>query len=359
MRVAFLGLCVSAVAIGCAAKPDPAAPAAVPPDPAPAPRAVDRNPARDLKLVASFDHKHAHTNRWPDVTLALVNTSATVTYPVPKPIAGCEFGQYEPHLSFAAEQRSFKGKWEPLPPGGGPGCGLYGLGGKQEVVELKPGAKLVLTPDGFHGHFYSPRDTGRMRMTATYEYLRPVDPRAPGGPGAAGPVPRAPLPEMRGSPPFKLVSNTVEFDVVMPLHLAVRAKRALKVGETAKLSELLEITLTNTTGDRARLHHLGDAELSHVAVNVNSPELVTARRIAFPPPPKVEGPFGRAPRTDADVMLELNDTVSLLGAGQMANGADAEWTGRAKGTFPLCVEFASRDWNHGEKLFAFVEFTVE
>lgn len=356
MRVAFFGLCAALVALGCGARPDPGG---GPPEGVPAPRAVDRDPARDLRLVASFGHKHAHTNSPPKVALTLVNTSATVTYPVPKPIAGCEFGQYEPHLSFAAEQRSFKGKWEPLPPGGGPGCGLYGLGGKQEVVELKPGAKLVLTPDGFHGHFYSPRDAGRMRMTATYEYLRPLDPRGGGGPGAAGPGPRAPLPEMRGAPPFKLVSNTVEFDVVMPLHLSVRAKRALKVGETAKLSELLEIRLTNTTDDRARLHHLGAPELSHVAVNVNSPDLVTARRIAFPPPPKVEGPFGRAPRGDAEIVLRSGESVSLLGAGQMANGADAEWTGRAKGKFPLCVEFSTRDWNHGEKLFAFADLTVE
>lgn len=365
MRVTFFGLFLTAVAVGCAAKPEPAAPEfarefapGAQPEPAPAPRAAGGlNPARDLKLVASFDQKYAHTGTHPEVTLTLVNTSATITYPVPVPQAGCERGRYEPHLSFAAEQRMFKGTWEPAAPHGGPGCGLYGVGSKDTVAELKPGAKLELTKEGFTGHFHTFRYAGRVRMTATYEYLRPVMMGGPGAPVPAALAARAPLEAMRGSPPFKLVSNAVEFDVVMPLNIAVRAKRALKVGETAKLSELLEVTLTNTTRDTAKLHRFGDPALSHVAVNVNSPELVTARRITFAPEPK--GPFGGGPRTEADVMLERNDTVSLLGAGALAHGADAEWTGRKKGTFPICVEFASRDWNSGEKLFAFAEVTVE
>jgi hypothetical protein len=274
-----------------------------------------------------------------------VNTSKTFTYPVLKPRIRAD----EPRLAFAAEQLSFRGAWERAELVGGAGCGLHGVGQPVEVSVLKPGEKLTITSDYFPFNYGGFRYPGRVRMTVQYAYLMPtVEPVAgpPGGPGAPGPVAHEPPAALRGVKPFRLVAEPVEFDVVTPLNLAVRVKRPLKVGEAAKLSDLLDVTLKNATGEVVALPPVG-APGTSLRVNFNTPLLAEAT------PVTAAGPGGEK------VALVRNETAALLGAGPLANGADATWKGAAAGKFPICVEYSTAAWKDGEKLFAFAEVAVE
>lgn len=309
------------------------------PEVAPAPREQQPDPSRDLKLIATFEGKYAHVQTRPLVVLTLVNTSKTFTYAVLKPGAGCDIGKREPHVSFTAEQRSWKGVWEPTESLGFAGCGLYGVGAKDEVLDLKPGEKLPITGDGFHGHFQQFRYPSSVRMVGHYDYLVGQ---------TKGPFAREPVAGMRGMQPFKLVSNPVEFEVVQPLNLQVKVKRPLKVGEKVKISDILEVMLTNATGELLALPALGEGSDSRLKINFNS------RLLATDPSVNVfAGPAG------AKVELKADETAPLLGPGQLANGADGWWRGREAGKFSISVEYSTPAWKDGEKIYAFAEIAVE
>jgi hypothetical protein len=267
-----------------------------------------------------------------------VNTAKTFTYPVLKPGPGCDMGKREPHLRFTAEQQSRKGVWEPVTLNGGAGCGLYGVGVKDEVVELKPGEKLAITGEGFRGHFHQFQYPGLVRMTGHYDYLVGE---------TKGPLPRQPVAGMRGAPPFALVSNPVEFDVIPELELKLTAKRVLKAGVEYTLSDILDVTLTNNT----------DAP-----VPVRTGARIDPRLTFWVGKPQADNPAVTAyADVGATAELKPGETLPVLGAGAMANGADGKWTVPEPGKYPLRATFAvGRDFTEQPRTIeAWTEITVE
>lgn len=173
---------------------------------APAPReAPDRAAAyrRDLRLTAAAGATAVKADARPPVTLTLENTSKTESYFVVKTGDGSECGWREPHVHFTAE-RLWQGKWEGLPAQGIGRCGLYANEWWKDVVELKPGGKLVVAEVAIPS-FRMPPD-GKLRLTGHYEYR--------GGMNKAARQPVESRGLMGNAPAFALESNTVEFDVV-------------------------------------------------------------------------------------------------------------------------------------------------
>ena len=196
MRVA----CAVLLGLGSVALAQPP----VAPEPRPAP---DRAAAyvRDLKLTATAGARTVKADELPRVTLTLENTSKTESYFVVKAGDGSEAGWREPYVYFTAEQQ-WRGKWEAIPSHGVGRCGLYSNEWWKDVVELKPGAKLVVAEMAYPT-FRMPID-GKLRLTGHYAYR--------GGMNKSFQQP----PERRGlmgaTSAFSITSNAVEFDVVRP-----------------------------------------------------------------------------------------------------------------------------------------------
>ncbi len=125
--------------------------------------------------------------------------------------------------------------------GGHARCGVFDSEWPKDVADLKPGEKLPLTTGWVGGPRLSFQYPGRVRLDGHY-----AD-RATGGKDGS-PRPPEERGRMRGTPLFEVASEPVELEVVRPLDVRVRVKRPLKVGEEAKVSDALDVTVTNTTG---------------------------------------------------------------------------------------------------------------
>ncbi len=198
VRVAFavlLSFCSAALA-----QPLPVVPVAPEPhDPRAAPY------IRDLKLTATTTAKTVKPFEILPVTLTLENISKTNSYFVVKASDGSECGWREPYVHFTAEQL-WQGKWEAIPRQGIGRCGLYANEWWKDVVELKPGEKLVVAK-GSYPAFRMPTD-GKLRLRGYYEYR--------GGMNKSFQQPVENRGRMGDAPKFTLVSNTVELDVGRP-----------------------------------------------------------------------------------------------------------------------------------------------
>jgi len=306
---------------------------------APAPREKP-DPARDLKLVATFDAKHVEAGATPFVSLSLINTSKTVTHRVVKPGDGSEIGAREPFVHFTAEQLTVQGEWKRLPHFGGGRCGLFDWQWQKDVIELKPGERLAVTNEWIPVPDFRLQQPGRVRIHGHYEY------RA----GRRAGVPAEDdLGRMGETPAFALVSEPVEFDVVRPLDLRVRVKKALTVGVEMKVSDVIDVTLTNTTGASITVRTGGRKaagfDLCGGGPEANQPQLT-----------------GYATEYGKLTLLKAGQTASLLGAGEFANGADGTWTGRKPGAYPIRVGYSVTDdpnSSRGQVVEAFAEVPVE
>jgi hypothetical protein len=176
---------------------------------APPPRENRPDPARDLKLVArdrSGEPPREDTYSW--IELTLVNTSETFTYPVVIPNDGSADARREPYIYYSAEQQVAPDRWELLPPEPHriADCGLFAFDWQKDVVDLKPGERLVVT----NVWIDEPRFTynhagGTVRIRGHYDYRRG---RRIGRPEMSAER----LGRMGDTPPFTLLSNAIAFD---------------------------------------------------------------------------------------------------------------------------------------------------
>jgi hypothetical protein len=315
VRAAIPAVLVALLAFLAAPASDPQAK----PQPEVAPPPHDKpDPARDLKLVAAFDAKQVEAGTTPYITLTLVNTSKTVTYPVVKPGDGSECGWREPFVHFTAEQLSVQGKWEPLQKYGGGRCGLFDWHWQKDVVELKPGEKLVVTNEWIPATNFNFQQPGKVRIRGHYDYRAGARERA---------EPDKDLGRMGETPAFALATEPVEFDVVRPLDLRVKVKQPLKVGVEMKISDVIDLTLTNTT-DKPQWAYSGGTAASRVGMTGGGPEANNPQLTEF------------ASQYGSPMELKPGQTASLLGKGELANGADGKWTGRKPGKYLVRIEYA-------------------
>jgi hypothetical protein len=323
------------------------APVAVPNQPAKKDAAVapppheKPDPARDLKLVATVGAKQVHAGTTPEITLTLVNTSKTITYPVVKPGDGSECGWREPFVHFTAEQLSVQGKWEALKPVGGGRCGLYDFEWQKSVIDLKPGEKLVVSSDWIPEPSFGLQQPGKVRLQGHYEYS--------GGRKKSGPAPAGDRGRMGGTPAFSLATEAMEFEVIRPLDLRVKVKRPLKVGVEQNISDVIDVTLTNTT-DKPLTARSGGMTGGYLGLCGGGPEANNPQVTHY------DSDHG------SSVEVKPGQTRALLGKGELANGADGKWTGRKAGTYLVGVTYlvqSSPDSSHRVAVEAFVAVPVE
>ncbi len=186
----------------------------------------------DKLLVAGND---------PYIVVSLFNSSNTVTHRVVKPGLGSEIAYREPHIYWTATIDRGDGKPVPVPERQQYGyCGL-GLASSsywpKDAISFAPGEHLDIDiPQQFEF-----QQAGRVRLQVHYEYLggkvRAWDPKSDA------------LAFLAGVPPFHLRSAEVEFDVVRPLDVRVKVKKAMKINRETRLSDLLSIRLINSSNE--------------------------------------------------------------------------------------------------------------
>jgi hypothetical protein len=274
----------------------------------------------DLQLVAILPKERViEAGTQPYIGLKLVNRSKTRTHKVVKPGDGSEVGWRDPWVHVTAEQRTVEGRWvamEPLDPGR---CRFFDWDWTKDVVELKPGEELLLEDWFDPGHFEF-QWPGKVRLVGHYEY------RATGGKHGK-PRPDAERGPMAGVPLFCLTSEPAEFEVVRPLDVRARVKRAMKVGVTMKASEVLEVTVTNRS-DRRRA--VGNVAQNGYGIGIAPYSEAVTTAI----------PFSDVPVYSAEKYLEPGETVTVFGGGDFASTADGPWKGLKPGTVRVRVSYS-------------------
>ncbi len=313
------------------------------PPPMDGPLPVDRPIESDLQLRAELKSGGTLTagaNHW--VAVALVNTSRTVTHRVVKPGHGSEIGYREPHTTWSATVDRGDGTRVPITDERSYGyCGTCldsSANWLQDVISLKPGERLELV---ILQKFEFQRP-GRVRLRAHYEY-HAGDKRAENGFRPEN------FPVLEGMAPFKLASNPVEFDVVRPLDVQVRVKRALKVHQNTRLSDFLSVSLVNQ---------------SQETIECSSPTLAADARVMLETDSKFtnwqlllteETAAYGVTRT-----LKPGEVVPLLGPGEFANGMDGTWEYPEKGLVRVRAVYTPTTWKPGPRIQSeWVEVRVE
>ncbi|MCI0701413.1 MAG: hypothetical protein L0241_10065 [Planctomycetia bacterium] len=274
----------------------------------------------DLKLVPFVVGKERiiEAGTQPFIHFKLVNTSKTRTHKVVKPGDGSEVGWRDPWVHVTAEQRTVEGKWSAMQKLSYGRCKLFDYDWPKDVIELKPGEELVLKDwyDPGHWEFQFP---GKVRLIGHYEY------RAVGGKNGK-PRPDAERGAMAGVPRFAIHSEPVEFTVVRPLDVRVKVKKSLKVGVEMKASEVIEITVTNTSDKRQTV---GNVSQNGYGVGIGLYEEL-ATQLAFK----------NVPVYSELKFLEPGETVTVFGGGAFASSADGPWKGLKAGTTRVRVSYS-------------------
>lgn len=312
MRAAFPALALGAVFAVLA----PAAQPKVAPD-APLTKELIES---DLKLVAIPPKERViEAGTQAHIGLKLVNTSKTRTHKVVKPGDGSECGWRDPWVRVTGEQRGVDGAWTALKPRGYARCGLYDHDWPKDVVELKPGAELALTSWYSPGHFDF-QFPGKVRLIGHYEF------RAVGGKNGQ-PRPDADRGAMAGVPLFALKTEPVEFEVVRSFDVRAKVKKALKVGAETKVSEVVEITVTNNSKKRLTV---GNVAQNGYGVGIAPLSEIVTTAI----------PFKNVPVYSATKTIEPGETVTVFGGGDFASTADGPWKGLKAGTVRVRVSYS-------------------
>lgn len=268
---------------------------------------------RDLQLRVTLERPGyvLWANEELHAAVTLVNTSKTATHVVVKSNDGSEVGWREPHVYWEATIDRGDGKPVPVWPKRQDRCGLFPFDWPKDAAALKPGGQMALEWERLPPDFQQP---GRVKLRARYSYAA--------GRSGAGRVERWPderLGLMAGVPAFELVSAPVEFDVVRPLEVRVRVKRPLKVGEEARLSDLIDLTLVNVATAAVECHRSD--------LNTSGPgDVVVSSEAGYQPKLSQQQGRRRGP-----LSLAPGKSVALIGAGDFANGVDGTWLHQREG----------------------------
>ncbi len=287
----------------------------------PKPDAVTKDQIEsDLKLVPKVfgDTRIIEAGTQPYIEFKLVNTSKTRTHKVVKPGDGSECGWRDPWVHVTAEQRGVDGSWTAMQRQSFGRCGLFDWDWAKDVVELKPGAELALSdwcsPARFEFQY-----PGKVRLTGHYAY------RATGGKDGK-PRPDAERGLMTGVPLFEVRSEPVEFEVVRSFDVRAKVKKALKVGVEMKTSEVIEITVTNTSNKQQAV---GNISQNGYGVGI-APYSESVTTIVFKD----------VPVYSALKFLAPGETVTVFGGGDFAGKVDGTWKGLKAGTVRVRVSYS-------------------
>lgn len=259
-------------------------------------------------------------------TASLINTSKSVTHCVVKPGDGSEVGWREPYVFWTGTIDRGDGKPLPLSKEGYGRCGHFDFNWIKDAIRLQPGDRLPL------GYMVPPtlQKAGRVRLRAHYSYRH--------GKRTAGRV----LVEdrniglMTGVPSFEIISEPATFDVVRPLDVRVKAKRALKVMQETRLSDLIEVVLVNQSPDPIRC---------------SSPTLAADARLELEIDGLMPGwqPFLSEEGSTSGIhrMIKPGQAITILGPGEFANGLDGTWEYPVEDTVKLRAVYTTSTWKPG------------
>lgn len=172
-----------------------------------------------------------------------------------KPGDGSEVGWREPYVFYTAEREAAPGVWESVPKASYGRCGNYDEDWGKDVVDLQPGASISLSK-----HWLMPPnlaldlvEPGRVRIKAHYRY------GAGSGSGFRYRADVSVPEELRGMPPFEIVSDPVEIRIERPLEAILTLKAPLQVRGGTRLGSLFDLSLVNHS-DKAIPLPVGDEE---------------------------------------------------------------------------------------------------
>lgn len=295
----------------------------------------------DLRLqveLADPEVLPAGCPRWVKVS-NLINTSKTAAYRVVKPGDGSEVGWREPYVYWTATIDRTDGKPVPVPKMRYGRCGLFAWDWPKDAILLKPGDKLELNT----WPMLEFQQAGRVSLRAHYAYR--------GGKAGPSAMEKGQLGLMADVPSFEIVSDPLVFDVIRPLDVRVKAKRALKADVETRLSDLIEITLVNQSSE---------------PIACSSPTLHADARLQL----EIEGEFGgwrpnlSEQRSPYGIRgkLKPGEAAPLLGSGEFANGLDGTWEYPKEGKVKLRAAFMPTTWegNGSSRILSeWVEVPVE
>ncbi len=191
---------------------------------------------RDVQLLAEpLSDRRIEARTYPRISLTLVNRSRRA-YPMIRPGDGSQHRRRNPMVYFDAEQELRPGVWVPLERWlDGPGCFHYDRDWQKDVCRLDPHSAWPL--DVWVGRpRFKFQQPGRVRITGRYVYST-----------RRGHLDRGGVAGMTGMPDFALSTGPIEYDVVRPLDLRVRQVAPLRVDQRHRLSDVIEVTLTNNS----------------------------------------------------------------------------------------------------------------
>lgn len=321
-----------------------------------APTATDVTPADEAapsgelvqddgpRLVAELSGPKTITaGAQPSVAVGLVNTSRRTTFRVVKAGHGSELGYREPHTTWTGTLDRGDGVPTPLTDVVKHGyCGTCLMGSAarwpNDAVALPPGAKLWLEyPEKFE--FQRP---GRVRLFAHYDYKG-------GGPDVAKQFPPGALDFLKDVAPFELVSNPIEFDVIRPLDVRLTVRRAVKVNQEVRLSDLLDVRLANLSAEpiackSPTLHADARLHLEVEGKHLNRHVELTVQSTVY----------------GVNHVLQPGEVVPVLGPGDFANGLDGGWTHPRAERVRVRVVYTTATWDRGSRIASeWVEVVVE
>jgi hypothetical protein len=283
-----------------------------------------------LEVLLNETSKTIQAGEGPWVTVALVNTSNSVTHRVVQSGHGSEVGYREPHLYWTATIDCGDGKEVPIPKRRVGYCGtclMFASNWPKDAVLLKPGARLVLNSYPLLEF----QRVGRVRLRAQYDYQ---------GSRSSFQFTPEELGFMAGVPAHSLTSNSVEFDVTRPLDVQVKVKGALKAKRKTRLSDVLSVTLANRSKD---------------AIELTSPTLHADARLCL----ELDAEFGWRPTLDMQrsvygikKMLRAGEEIPLLGDHEFANGLDGNWEYPQRETVKLRAGFMTTTWKNSPLIWS-------
>jgi hypothetical protein len=160
----------------------------------------------DLKLTAT--HKQTgKQNGDGTLTLTLTNNSQTDLYKIISPGDGSESEWREPYIYYSADLKTESGVWEKLKYRNPSRCALYSPNWQDYITIIKPKQTIIISETMFRvKNYFTINSSGIMRLVVYYDYAQGRHSKVDG---------EEIKQEIADIPAFTLVSDTIEFKVVM------------------------------------------------------------------------------------------------------------------------------------------------